>query len=209
VTGRADTGTSRDEDATAATKHAARIDALARRNRLSPAERKSASAAATSNLLGLQGLTDSSVVLAYFALPSEIDPCSGISALRRRGATIVYPRVESDGVLGVHVVDDELELLPGPFGLSEPSAQAVRADLHLVDAVVVPAVAFDLLGMRLGYGGGYYDRLLPGLRSDCLRIGLAFDEQIVAELPAEKHDEAVDVVVTPTRVIRPAKARIS
>ena len=208
MTSRADTGTSSGEDATAAAKHSARVEALARRDRLSPVDRKRASAAATANLLGLPELKDAGVILAYFALPSEIDPLAGVSALRRRGATIVYPRVEGAGVLGVHVVDDELELLPGPFGLSEPSAQALRADLRLVDAVVVPAVAFDRLGMRLGYGGGYYDRLLPGLRADCPRIGLAFDEQIVAELPAEHHDAAVDVVVTPTRVIRPADARI-
>ena len=208
MTSRADTGTSSHDDAVAAAKHFARVEALARRDRLSSADRKSASAAATSNLLGLPGLTDACVILAYFALPSEIDPLCCVSALRRRGATIVYPRVAGAGVLGVHVVDDELELLPGPFGLSEPSERASRTDLHLVDAVVVPALAFDQHGMRLGYGGGYYDRLLPDLRSDCLRIGLAFDEQIVAELPAQKHDAAVDVVVTPTRVIHPADARI-
>ena len=57
--------------------------------------------------------------------------------------------------------------------------------------------------MRLGYGGGYYDRLLPCLRPDCLRIGVAFDEQLLAEIPAEEHDEIVDIIVTQTRVMRP------
>jgi 5-formyltetrahydrofolate cyclo-ligase len=64
-------------------------------------------------------------------------------------------------------------------------------------------VAFDERGMRLGYGGGYYDRLLPRLRPGCLRIGLAFEEQILAEIPAESHDAMVDLIVTQTRAIRP------
>jgi 5-formyltetrahydrofolate cyclo-ligase len=64
-------------------------------------------------------------------------------------------------------------------------------------------VAFDETGARLGYGGGYFDRLLPMLRADCARIGVAFDEQVLSEIPAEEHDAHVDVVVTPTRVLRP------
>ena len=60
-------------------------------------------------------------------------------------------------------------------------------------------MAFDERGARLGYGGGYYDRLLPRLRRECLRIGFAFDEQLFAEIPAEAHDALMDVVVTPRR----------
>ena len=69
-------------------------------------------------------------------------------------------------------------------------------------------MAFDERGHAPGYGGGYYDRLLPRLRPDCLRVGFAFDEQLFAEIPAEKHDAMVDLLVTQTRTIRPAGRRI-
>lgn len=192
-----------DADTIAAAKHAARAHASATRERLDVSARERASAEAALNLLGLPELAGARVVLAYVALPAEIDPLAAVSAMRSHGVTIAYPRVESPGVLGAHVIGSEAELVAGPFGLSEPREQAPRTTLDLIDAVIVPGVAFDERGMRLGYGGGYYDRLLPQLRPDCPRIGLAFDEQILAQIPAEEHDVAVDLIVTPTRVIRP------
>jgi 5-formyltetrahydrofolate cyclo-ligase len=120
---------------------------------------------------------------------------------------IAYPRIEAPGILDIHYVDHELELIPGPFGLAQPSAHAARVPHVLVDAVILPAVAFDEHGMRLGYGGGYYDRLLPLLRGDCARIGVVFDEQILSEIPAEEHDARVDVIITPARLIRPDPPR--
>jgi 5-formyltetrahydrofolate cyclo-ligase len=120
--------------------------------------------------------------------------------LRARGVTIAYPRVIAPGVLDLHVVEDERELVPGTFGLSEPPVAAPPLEPQLVDAVIVPGVAFGISGERLGYGGGYYDRLLPRLRSDCLRIGFALDEQVLADVPAEAHDALMDLLVTPTRV---------
>ncbi len=190
------------EDAISAAKRAARARARQARDELDRAACKEASAAAADCLLELPELADIGVVLAYAALPAEIDPLPAISRLRRRGAKIAYPRIESPGVLGVHYVDHELDLIAGPFGLAQPSEHAPRAPFSAIDAVIVPGVAFDLGGSRLGYGGGYYDRLLPLLRYDCVRIGLAFDGQVLAVIPAEEHDELVDVVVTQTRILR-------
>ena len=195
-------------NACAAAKRAARARAGSARDRLDRRARQQASADAALLLLDLPDLAPVRVVLAYSALPAEIDPLPAVSVLRRRGVTIAYPRIESPGVLGVHVVDDELELVAGPFGLEQPREQAPRAALHLIDAVIVPGVAFDESAARVGYGGGYYDRLLPRLRPDCLRIGLAFDEQILPEVPAEEHDATVDLIVTQTRVIRPPSTRV-
>jgi 5-formyltetrahydrofolate cyclo-ligase len=158
-------------------------------------------------LLSLPDLAAVQAVLAYAALPSELDLAPAIWRLRERGARIAYPRIEASGVLGIHRVDDEIELVPGPFGLAEPRETAPQMAHTLIDAVIVPAVAYDERGARLGYGGGYYDRLLPLLRPDCVRIGVIFDEQLLPHVPAEEHDEFVDVVVTPTRVIRPGPAR--
>jgi 5-formyltetrahydrofolate cyclo-ligase len=186
----------------AAAKRSARARARNARDQLDRAACKEASAAAALNLLELPEIANSGVVLAYAALPAELDPLPAVSALRRRGLKIAYPRIEAPGVLGIHFVDHELDLVAGPFGLAQPSEHSARAPRHAIDVVIVPAVAFDERGNRLGYGGGYYDRLLPSLRHDCLRIGIAFDEQVMAEIPAEEHDELVDIVITQTRVIR-------
>lgn len=190
--------------AVTAAKHAARVKTRTAREALGRSASDRASAAACALLLGLPELEGASIVLAYVALPFEIDPRTAVVELRRRGVEVAYPRVESPGVLGVHIVDDDTELVPGPFGLSEPDARTPRTAPEYIDAVIVPGVAFDERGMRLGYGGGFYDRLLPLLRDDCARIGFAFDEQVLAEIPAEEHDVAVDIVVTQSRVLRPS-----
>ena len=191
------------EAAIAAAKHEARARARRARDGVEQVERRAAAHGLSLALLELPELAAAQVVLAYAALPNELDPAPAIWRLRKRGVRIAYPRIEAPGVLGIHFVDHELELVPGPFGLAQPSEHAARARHHLVDAVILPAVAFDEQGMRLGYGGGYYDRLLPMLRDDCWRIGVVFDEQVLAEIPAEEHDACVDVIMTPTRLIRP------
>jgi 5-formyltetrahydrofolate cyclo-ligase len=153
-------------------------------------------------LLSMPEFAAAGIVLAYHATPEEIDPAPALDHLHSSGVTIAYPRIEAPGVLGLHIVEHGATLLPGPFGLTEPAPDSPRVDPAAVDAVIVPGVAFDERCWRLGYGGGYYDRLLPLLRDDCTRIGIAYDEQVLAEIPAAEHDVRLDAVVTPTRVIR-------
>lgn len=189
-------------DDVGAAKRAARALAREARGRVPAAERRLAAQEISHALLELLELRTARSVLAYAALPNEIDPAPAIWRLRARGATIAYPRIESPGILGLHLVEHELELVAGPFGLAQPNEHALRASREAIDAVIVPGVAFDEHGRRLGYGGGYYDRLLPTLRPDCVRIGIAFDEQLLPEIPAEEHDAHVSIVITPSRVIR-------
>ena len=190
-----------------AAKHEARARARRARDGVVQVERRAAAHGLSRALLELPELASARVILGYAALPNELDPAPAIWRLRKRGVRIAYPRIESPGVLDIHFVDHELELVPGPFGLAQPSEHAARVPHRLVDAVILPAVAFDEQGMRLGYGGGYYDRLLPLLRDDCVRIGVVFDEQVLAEIPAEEHDACVDIVITPARLIRPDTPR--
>jgi 5-formyltetrahydrofolate cyclo-ligase len=200
-------GSGSEQTAIAQAKHAARARAREARDRVGLAARQAAANHLATILLAVPELTTVGTILAHAALPSEIDPAPAIWRLRERGVRIAYPRIEAPGVLGLHFVDHELDLVPGPFGLAQPSEHAPRAPHTLVDAVLVPGVAFDEQGSRLGYGGGYYDRLLPICRPDCVRIGIAFDEQVLDHIPAEEHDECVDVVITPARVIRPDTPR--
>lgn len=191
-----------DEAAIAQAKHAARLRARQARDSVGLSARQDAARDLAENLLALPELAVAATVLAYAALPSELDPMPAIWSLRKRGVRIAYPRIEAPGVLDLHYVEHELELVPGPFGLAQPSEHAPRTPHALIDAIVIPGVAFDEQGWRLGYGGGYYDRLLPMCRPNCLRIGIAFDEQVIAHIPVEEHDARVHLVVTPARVIR-------
>jgi 5-formyltetrahydrofolate cyclo-ligase len=196
-----------DEEAVAQAKHAARARARLARDGVAQSERRAAAHELAFVLLELPELRSVTRVLGYAALPNEFDPMPAIWRLRKRGVRIAYPRIEAPGVLGMHYVDHEMELVPGPFGLAQPGEHAPRASHYMIDAVIVPAVAFDEQGTRLGYGGGYYDRLLPMMRPECFRIGICFDEQVLPHIPTEQHDECVDVIVTPARIIRPDTPR--
>lgn len=193
-------------DPIAAAKHAARQRAREARECLDLTTCREHAASIAALLLELSELGGARTVLTYAAMPAELDPSLAIDALRARGVRVAYTRIEAPGILGIHAVDDETHLVPGPLSIRQPSADSPRVAHDEIDAVIVPGVAFDETGARLGYGGGYFDRLLPMLRADCPRIGIAFDEQLVPEIPAEEHDEHVDIVVTPTRVIRPPRA---
>ena len=198
---------SADADAIAQAKRAARSRARLARDGVEQTERRSAAHELAFVLLELPELSSVATILAYAALPNELDPMPAIWRLRKRGVRIAYPRIEAPGVLGMHYVDHEMELVPGPFGLAQPSEHAAHAPHECIDAVIVPGVAFDVQGTRLGYGGGYYDRLLPMMRRECVRSGVAFDEQGLEHIPTEDHDECVDIVVTPARIIRPDTPR--
>jgi 5-formyltetrahydrofolate cyclo-ligase len=194
-------------DALAAAKRDARQLAEAAREGLDLEVCRSHAAAISRQLLALPELVGARTVLTYAALPAELDPSAAIAELRGRGVRVAYTLIEAPGILGIHLVRSETELVPGPLSIRQPSHNAPRVAHDEIDLVIVPGVAFDETGARLGYGGGYFDRLLPMLRADCARIGIAFDEQLLPEIPSEEHDVRVDVVLTPTRVIRPAVRR--
>jgi 5-formyltetrahydrofolate cyclo-ligase len=184
-----------------AAKATIRASARAARAAIPAADRDPAAQAVGGAIAALPELAAAHLVLGYCARGDELDVLPSLERLRARGVRIAYPRVTGSGTLDLHEVADECDLEPGSFSLREPHPLAPRVTPQEVDAVLVPGVAFDLRGHRMGYGGGFYDRLLPQLRSGCPRIGIAFDEQLIEEVPADVHDVAVDVVVTPSRVL--------
>lgn len=184
-----------------AAKHAARARVREARCALDDATCRDAAQAAAERLVALPAFATARLVLAYGASAEEIDPAPAVELLRLRGIAIALPRVESPGELGLHLVGSRTRLVRGMFGILEPAADTPRVSPAAVDAVIVPGVAFDERCWRLGYGGGYYDRLLPMLREGCARVGLAYDEQVLPEIPTEDHDVRLDAVVTPSRTI--------
>jgi 5-formyltetrahydrofolate cyclo-ligase len=188
---------------TATDKQSVRAGAREARSAVGAESRREASAAVAERAFSLPGVSGARAVLAYAATAEELDPAPLVAALRARGARIAYPRVCGPGALSLHWCDDEGALSPGYCGIAEPSPDTPEAGTEDLDLVLVPGTAFDPACGRLGMGGGFYDRLLPGLGAEALTIGLAFDEQIITEVPSEAHDVPLDAVVTPTRTILP------
>lgn len=179
-----------------------RATTRAARGALPQETRDAATAAAAARALALPAVARARSVLAYAALPEEIDPAPLVAALRARGARIALPRVCGPGALALHWVDDGAALTPSTMGIPEPDATCAWAGPDDFDLVVVPGVAFDGSCARLGFGGGFYDALLPVLPATALTVALAFDEQLVDAVPCEDHDARVDIVVTPSTTYR-------
>jgi 5-formyltetrahydrofolate cyclo-ligase len=160
------------------------------------------SARACARLLALPELPGAEVVVGYAAFRKELDPGELLRHARALGKRIGLPRMLEDGSLSLHEYDGHGELTDNGYGIFEPSAHAPRIDPAAVGFIVVPALAIDPRGHRVGYGRGCYDRLLPTL-SHAFKVGVIYDFQLIAEAPNDAHDVPLDCVVTDTRVLRP------
>ena len=137
-----------------------------------------------------------SLIGAYAVLPGEADPRLLLKQLTMRGCTLAFPRVTAkDAPLVFHHWKSGHELRRGAYGVPEPSADWPVAHPR---TMLVPLLAFDDEGYRLGYGGGFYDRTLRKLRETATitAIGVAYDGQRIAHLPHDNRDEKLDFVVT-------------
>lgn len=182
--------------AAAAGKADLRRRCRAARRDLPAAARGHAQGAIHALLDGLGELAGEGPVLAYAAAGHEVDLDPWLRALLARGWPLRLPRVAGDELEVVAVHDLDRDLVPGWRGLREPAGgrDAGLADLA---AVVVPGVAFDPGGGRLGQGGGHVDRLLARIdRGQTTVVGVCFAVQLVAAVPREGHDAPMDVVVT-------------
>lgn len=184
-------------------KRDVRRSVLAARDAMPGPERDLASAAAIDRLRSLPEIAASRTVLAFWSFGSELSTDGLIARLDADGIVVALPRI----------VERELRprrFRPGDpvtgtsFGAFEP-ADGEPVDPRAIDAIVVPAVAFDREGRRVGYGGGFYDRFLPTTRDDAFRVGLAFDLQLARageDLPAGAFDLRVEAVVTESGTVR-------
>ena len=140
-------------------------------------------------------LADANTIVAYYSLPDEVCVHSLIDELTAEGKTVYLPRVidNENMVLCRYTGVDSLR--EGAFGIMEPVGLPITAD-EVIDAVLVPGMAFDTEGHRLGRGKGYYDRFLSSLTPSRPKlIGVCFDFQKVDVVPTEPYDVAVDIVV--------------
>lgn len=186
-----------DGERLAAAKRELRREAAATARGVGPG-RVEAAAAARGHLSALAAYRAAATVLWYAALPTEVATVPGIEAALAEGKRVAVPWCDGDelALWRIEAVD---ELEPGTWGIPEPAAARRRDPARQVapaevELAVVPGLAFDRRGRRLGHGKGYYDRLLA--RSPALRAGLCYGAQVFPEVPAGPRDAVMDVVVT-------------
>ncbi|WP_242610962.1 5-formyltetrahydrofolate cyclo-ligase [Blastococcus saxobsidens] len=183
-------------DDPAAAKATLRAGFLARRV-ARPENERAAAADAIADVL-VARLTGVRTLAAFVPDPTEPGHGRIPAAFAGLGARVLLPVVPAQGRQLDWAVDTGRHE-PGRFGLMEPGGPRLDATaIGAADVVVVPALVVDRAGIRLGRGGGYYDRALVHARPDALLVTLAFDDEVVDELPAEEHDRPVDAVVTPS-----------
>jgi 5-formyltetrahydrofolate cyclo-ligase len=181
-------------------KRPVRSELIAARAQLSPVERDERSARIANRVEGIPGFREAKVLALYAPIGTEVDVTPLALRARARGVRLAYPRI----VLGerrlAYAEADPERLVPGARGTLEPPPDAPAIPLSEIECAIVPGVGFSRDGYRLGRGGGHYDASLAAMPR-ALRIGVAFDVQVVAALPREPHDEPLDALATDGRVL--------
>ena len=182
---------------TAEAKAALREVVLRRREALPEEQRASLSSRIVARVLDLRSYRLSNVVLAYASFGTELRTDGFLRRVLGDGKTLLLPRVEREGLTLYEVRDLARDLSPGTWGIREPRPEYCPvSDPGIVDFALIPGVAFDRKGGRLGYGGGFYDRLLASLPDGPPLVSGAFEVQVVDEVPVGPHDAPVHAVVT-------------
>lgn len=157
--------------------------------------RKRKSRLITKKLLKIQVFKKAKMVMFYIALDGEVNTAEMIKEARKLGKIVTVPVCRKDKIsLRPCILDDTAELKIGPYGVAEPVIEK-RVRLKDLDLVVVPGLAFDKKGNRLGRGKGFYDRFLDKLPKRTASVGLAFNFQILPSIPAAIHDVSVDKIL--------------
>jgi len=182
-------------------KREIRRTVLAARDALGEAERVARSAAIHRRFLALPDVQDAAFVMGFWSFGSEVATPPLLEALHARGVRVCLPRIEEGDLVAVAYEPGD-PLRETSFGAREPTAGTILAP-EVLDRVVTPGVAFDRVGHRIGYGGGFYDRFLRRTRRGVPRIAIVFDLQVLPqELPVGSFDLGVDMIVTETETIR-------
>jgi len=184
-------------------KSALRRRVAAVRDAIPAGERAAKSEAIARRLSGWQQFARARTILAFLSTRSEVLTEPIVAAALAAGKVVGAPRtlLEEKRLDFRQASDLKADLVPGPLGIMEPGPQAPLLEPTAADVILVPGLAFDTRGYRLGYGGGFYDRLLGDERVRAAAVGIAFEEQIVECVPHGEHDRPVGWVVTERRII--------
>lgn len=181
-------------------KRSIRAQFLAERKALPRERRNRLSKQIQENFLSSELFAEVEILALYCAVHNEVSTDLVGSCALAAGKRVAYPRVAGEHLEFVEVASLD-DLVPGSFTVPEPVA-GDRVPLDALDLIVVPGIAFDRTGHRLGYGRGYYDRALDECRPDCAKVGFAFDFQVIDMLPVmQEHDRTLSVLITEQRTL--------
>lgn len=188
-----------------AEKAALRGQIRTRLKALSPSERRAGDALMFRRFLALPQTAAASVLLLYLGMGTEPDTARLLEPLWALGKRVCLPRCLPGNQMEVRLVQKESVLVPHPWGMLEPGTDCPLVTPEEIDLVLVPGLAFDRSGGRLGQGGGFYDRWLTGFSG--VTTGLYRDLVLLDRVPREAHDRAVDLIVTESRLYSPSQSK--
>ncbi len=165
------------------------------------AERRQMSAAIAKHICDMPAFRDSQTVMLYMALPQEVHTAAILAESRHQGKRVTVPVVKPCGLVTAALPTGQLQFQTGPFGIPEPAVSTGIISPEDIHCVMVPGIAFDRRGTRLGFGKGYYDRFLCRLPVTTHVCGLAFSLQIVQHVPDLPHDVRMQSLVTEQGVL--------
>jgi 5-formyltetrahydrofolate cyclo-ligase len=186
------------------TKEELRQQIVAVLDNLSKAERAERTRAVEERLFEFANFLEARIVMMYMPGEGEVDTRAMINRALQYNKIVVLPAFSPDSrdvrllkidSLGTH-------LIQGPTGIFEPDPKRCKqVPLDVVDIAILPAIALDEKGGRLGSGSGYYDLLIPRLAATTRKVALGFEEQILPQIPMESQDRFVDIIITNQRTI--------
>jgi 5-formyltetrahydrofolate cyclo-ligase len=185
-------------------KKALRATLLAARDALPADARQRATGAIMQRLYGLDAYREANCVLTYMSFGAELDTQRFFDRVLGDGKMAVLPRIDkASKSLTLHRVESHADLVDGVWGIREPRAGAPLVAMTEIDMVLMPGLAFDRAGNRLGYGAGYYDRLLaPVATRKPVRVAAAFDCQVVDAVPVGPGDQPFHILITESQLLQ-------
>jgi 5-formyltetrahydrofolate cyclo-ligase len=174
---------------------------LARRKGLSASESGAASLLVQSAFIAAAEFAGAGVVAVYSPIHNEVDTKEVMLAALKSSKVLLFPKVAGDA-LEFRSVSGPGDLREGAFGIQEPASGCPLRSPEEADLIVVPGIAFDTEGRRIGYGKGYYDKALHRLEGKGRLVAFCYDFQLVDRISGEPHDVLMDMIITERRVIR-------
>lgn len=186
-------------------KQTLKLQIIEKRNTLTEQEVKDKSKKVIENLSSLKEFKEAKNILFYVSCKNEVDTQEVIQELlEKKEKNIIVPyTIKNKPKIFLSELKDFIELEPKTFGILEPKEKYIREfNNDKLDLVIVPAIVFAKNGHRIGYGYGYYDRFLKTIKKEIVKVGLAFDFQLIDEIPEEKHDVPLNIIVTEKEIIK-------
>jgi len=187
-----------------ARKSEIRRSTVARRDALSKKQRAEKSAAIMSRLFEFANFLESKIVLFYLSHKSEVDTEPMIHKALAQEKIIALPLIDGEKreIIPLKIDNLDRDTQPGYRGIREPiSRRCKQIPVQQVNLAIIPGIAFDERGGRIGYGTGFYDRFIPNLDITTRKVALAFECQIVPQIPMEPHDRYTDIIITEKRIV--------